>query len=185
MFERILVCVDGSAAGHKASRVAIDLAGRLEAELTLLTVQRNRGSTSDGDLERLVPRGDEGLSVSHQLEQAREEATARGAKSVHVVYRQGSVVETILAVLAESPQDLVVVGTRGLSRGNRLLLGSVSNRLVNSAPCPVLVVRGSERKRTESRRPAHAGGPPGPEAHSRRSTPATPQAPGGSGRVGP
>jgi nucleotide-binding universal stress UspA family protein len=185
VFERVLVCVDGSAAGLKASRLAVDLAGRLQSELTFLTVHRNRGTTSDADLDRLVPRGDEGLSVSHQLERSKEEAIAQGARAVNVVYREGPIVEAILAFLAEKPHDLVVVGTRGLSRGNRLLLGSVSNSLVNRAPCPVLVVRGSERKRSEPRRAGHGGGSPTPEATPRRAAPTTPQAPGGAGRVGP
>ena len=49
--------------------------------------------------------------------------------------------EVICDLATELSADLVVVGSRGLGRLDRLLLGSVSTSVVQRAPCPVLVVR--------------------------------------------
>lgn len=55
--------------------------------------------------------------------------------------RIGSPAEVILDLARESVADLVVVGTRGLSGVKRLLLGSVAERVMRDAKCPVMVVR--------------------------------------------
>jgi nucleotide-binding universal stress UspA family protein len=70
-----------------------------------------------------------------------EMAVRFGRALTLVTVLPGSVFEALLAHLEQAPPDLVVVGTRGRSRGSRILLGSVSSRLVTEAPCPVLVVR--------------------------------------------
>jgi nucleotide-binding universal stress UspA family protein len=55
--------------------------------------------------------------------------------------RTGDPAAELEALAAEHAADMVVVGNRGHGRGRRLLLGSVSNRLVHHADRPVLVVR--------------------------------------------
>jgi nucleotide-binding universal stress UspA family protein len=141
MFGRILACVDASPTGQHAGLVAIEMATRFGCRLTLLTVLPWSAKDAQPDLERLVPMDSKGRPLHRILEDAQAEALRKGVPSAEVVYLRGKVVESILAHLEHSPPDLVVVGTRGLSRGSRLLLGSVSSRLVSEAPCPVLVVR--------------------------------------------
>jgi nucleotide-binding universal stress UspA family protein len=75
------------------------------------------------------------------IEEIKEEAARRAVPAVEPVFLQGEVLPTLLTYLREHPQDLAVTGSRGLSRGKRLFLGSVSSGLVGQAPCPVLVVR--------------------------------------------
>ena len=60
---------------------------------------------------------------------------------VETVRLEGPVVEELVTYLERDPPDLLVLGSRGLSAGRRLLMGSVSDALVHHAPCPVLVVR--------------------------------------------
>jgi len=151
VFARILACVDASATGERAAIVASEMAVRFGCRLTLVTVLPWTGRNSQPDLERLVPMDSKGRPIHRILEDAQAEALKRGVPSVDLVYLRGKVVEAILEHLEHSPPDLVVVGTRGLSRGSRLLLGSVSSRLVSEAPCPVLVVR---RVRAPGGRPA-------------------------------
>ena len=153
MFARILACVDGTAPGVRACAVAVELAERFHSHLTLFTVNRPRGKTVDPYLESLVPVGAEGKTLQHQLELAGEEAKSHGASSFELVLRRGEVLESVLEYLGHNPQDLVVVGSRGLSRGGRFLLGSVSTSLVNLAPCPVLVVRAIARRRKDAPEP--------------------------------
>ena len=50
--------------------------------------------------------------------------------------------EAILEIAREKEIDLIVMGTRGRSRIKRLILGSVAQRVVGQAPCPVMVVPG-------------------------------------------
>jgi nucleotide-binding universal stress UspA family protein len=85
--------------------------------------------------------GDEGKSLRVQVEEAEKEAHAKGVPAVFSVVLRGKVVDALLGYVAEHPQDLIVVGSRGLTRGSRLIMGSVSSELVSLAPCPVLVIR--------------------------------------------
>ncbi len=136
MFEKIAVAIDGSAVADRALDTAIEVARRFGSGLTLLTVQALRS-----DYESSIPWKAEEDALRVMLEQSRERARGRGVDRVEVVYRTGHALEEILDFAHRSSPDLLVVGSRGLSRGSRLLLGSVSSGLVQSAHCPVLVVR--------------------------------------------
>ncbi len=146
MLDRILVGFDGSSHARRACQFAIELASRFHSSLTLAVVRPDRRTAVDTLLENLVPLSDDGKAFSVYLDEAQEKARAHGVERVEVVYLRGEPVSAIVDWLHRNPQDLVIVGSRGLSRGRRLLLGSVSSGLVNDAPCPVLVVRGHHRE---------------------------------------
>jgi nucleotide-binding universal stress UspA family protein len=57
------------------------------------------------------------------------------------VYQLGRPAEAIMKVASKHQTDLIVMGTKGLSAIARVLLGSVSTRVVQHASCAVLVVR--------------------------------------------
>jgi nucleotide-binding universal stress UspA family protein len=141
MFERVLVAFDGTAESRRACRVALEVGARFGSALTVATVRPPGRTPSEGQLDRLVPIDAEGRTVQAMIEEYQADGKARGLKAVEPVFLEGEVTEAILTYLERNPHDLVVVGSRGLSRGRRLLLGSVSSTLVNEAPCPVLVVR--------------------------------------------
>lgn len=141
MFARIVACIDASPTGVHVLEVATEMALRFRCALSLVTVLPWSQRGSDPELERLVPMDEQGRPVHQVLEDGAAKARAAGVPECGIVYLRGTVADAILDHLAASPPDLVVVGTRGLSRGSRLLLGSVSSRLVTEAPCPVLVVR--------------------------------------------
>jgi len=69
-----------------------------------------------------------------------EEARAKGL-TVRTVLRTGSPHEEIVALATDERADLVVIGTHGRGGVNRALLGSVADRVVRLAPCPVLTIR--------------------------------------------
>ena len=136
MFEKVAVAIDGSSPAARALDTGIEIARRFGSTLTVLTVQALRT-----DHESSIPWKAEEDALRIMLEEGRERARARGVERVEVAYLTGHALETILEFAHRSGVDLLVVGSRGLSRGSRLLLGSVSSGLVQSAHCPVLVVR--------------------------------------------
>jgi nucleotide-binding universal stress UspA family protein len=51
----------------------------------------------------------------------------------------------VVAAAEKAGADLIVVGARGLGKFKRVLLGSVSERVIHNATCPVLVVKAGAR----------------------------------------
>jgi nucleotide-binding universal stress UspA family protein len=136
--KRILVAVDGSEASLKAARMAADIALRFGARMTLAYV-----------IPRLLlPPDVYGLTLADVEREQRVHADKLVAETLARLGEPGVQVET--AVLSGSPAetlaeaaadvDLVVLGSRGRGAVARVLLGSVSDRLVHISPKPVLVV---------------------------------------------
>ncbi len=155
MFDRILVGFDGSAPARQAIHAATEIAARFHSTVTIAFVHPASSTPRDAVLESLVPLPDEGKAFGAVVEEVQSKAVAQGAAGVESVLLEGDVVETLLSWINHHHQDLLVVGSRGLSRGRRLLLGSVSSGLVNRAPCPVLVVRAFRDHHTRAE--THAG----------------------------
>ena len=157
---RILVCFDGSTHARRACELALEIGGRFRSEVTVATVFPQIHGKSEPLLQSLVPISDDGKTLARLFDEVQDEAKRLGVTKVHIVYLEGDAVAALTEYLEHHPQDLVVVGSRGLSRGRRLLLGSVSTELVQRIPAPILVVRPAKD------RPHRAEPPPPPhEAH--------------------
>jgi nucleotide-binding universal stress UspA family protein len=139
--KRILVAVDGSDAANKAARMAADIAVRFGSKLTLAYV-----------IPRLLlPPDVYGLTLAEVEREQRSfgdklvgEAMAKlgdAGVEVDTVVLSGSPAESLAEAAAAPEVGLVVVGNRGRGSVARVLLGSVSDRLVHISPRPVLVVR--------------------------------------------
>ena len=72
------------------------------------------------------------------LTKARERARAAGAGSIQLESRMGDVAEAVIDIAKEKAVNAIVVGKRGAGPVERLLLGSVSRKLVHLAPVPRL-----------------------------------------------
>lgn len=153
MYGKVLVGFDGSHHSQRALQAAIEIAGRFRSVLTVAIVLPEGPGSVDPLLQSLVPFGDEGRTLAGMLDEARERALAHGASSMRTVHLHGDVADALLRFLEQDHQDLVIVGSRGLTPGRRLLMGSVSSSLVNEAPCPVLVVRPPRAHRGHADRP--------------------------------
>jgi nucleotide-binding universal stress UspA family protein len=145
-FKKILVPIDFSAHSKEAVRVAADLCKRYDAELTLLHVYEPVAIALP---EGYVPYDPEQLtqilSAFHrQLLDAKQEAQALGLRSVDIQQMQGVVESEIVDYAELGKFDLLVMGTHGRRGLQHMLLGSVTERVLRRAPCPVLTVRASE-----------------------------------------
>ena len=139
----IAVAIDGSTFGELALEFAIDLAKKYQAGIRVVTVIPPLIATNFGAMT-YIPQTtweEQAKPFREAIERAGQSAKSAGVSSVTSETLDGPVVETLLTYLETHPVDLLVVGSRGLTAGKRLLLGSVSDALVHHATCPVLVVR--------------------------------------------
>jgi nucleotide-binding universal stress UspA family protein len=168
MFDKVFVAFDATPEARRACEIAIDIAAKFQSSITVGTVQPPTKEVPSPDLENLVPIGPEGKTLPMVIEELRAAALGRGVSSLEPVFLHGEVLPALLTYLTEHPQDLAITGSRGLSRGQRLLRGSVSAGLVNEAPCPVLVVRGRHAPRVPRIKPGLAARAPPPNLSEER-----------------
>ena len=137
----ILLATDLTAASREATERAVELASRLEARLLIVNVLEKRRLTGGGSPERVDQARSERETMLVAVVRSAREA---GATAEFLVW-EGDPGDSIAAAAEAEHADIVVVGTRGRSGAERMLLGSVSDHVVRHADCPVLVVRPSKR----------------------------------------
>jgi nucleotide-binding universal stress UspA family protein len=134
MYSDILIPTDGS----REARAAIDhgtgIASRYDATVHALHVVDTRLTRSGPLLETLLRSGREAIREV-------EVACARSGRPVVTDIVEGNPAEAILAYVAEHDVDLVVMGTHGRTGIDRVLMGSVAERVVRRSPVPVVTVR--------------------------------------------
>jgi nucleotide-binding universal stress UspA family protein len=138
MFKKIVWATDGSKNADHALAVAKSMASEEAAELTVAHVVQKIATSGDTALGWYANEE----QVEAKVNQIASELSASGLKaSVRIVTHVGLQPAHEIADLArETGADLIVVGTRGHSALAGILLGSVTQRLLHVAPCPVLVV---------------------------------------------
>ena len=135
---RILLATDLAPASAGAARQAIELAQNLGAELLIVSVIDPAVSgMRAGRVERMDQRRDAREATAHELVLLGRQV---GVNSSFLVW-EGEPGPAIVEAAAAEQVDMVVVGTRGRSRVERMVLGSVSDHVVRHAGCPVLIVR--------------------------------------------
>jgi nucleotide-binding universal stress UspA family protein len=146
VFSRILVPTDFSPSAEAAWDLAQRLAISTGAELVLLhvLVQAPLYSESPFSGPRLREVYESAREwATKKLEQWADEARAAGLV-VRVEARAGVPYQDILTMARSAGIDVIVLGTRGRGGVERALLGSVADRVIRLAPCPVLSVRSVE-----------------------------------------
>ena len=139
MYKKILVPTDGSDFAKKAQSHALFLAKVSGAEIVALSVSENHFIN--------------GISATDEVKQLNQILTDRCKKDlkefedmneygikISSVIKEGTPAKVILDVASEEDIDLIVIGSSGKSGFDRFILGSVSDKVVNAAKCPVLVV---------------------------------------------
>lgn len=142
-FQRILVPVDFSEHSAVAVQMAADLSRRYEASVTLVHVYEPLAyALPDGYLLFTEPQLN-GLmeEFGKLLDAEKQRARAAGAVRVDAQLLQGFAAGEIRQLAEQGAFDLIVMGTHGRKGLSHALLGSVAERVVRTAPCPVLTVR--------------------------------------------
>jgi nucleotide-binding universal stress UspA family protein len=142
-WKRICCPIDFSDASRAAMQVAADLARRNGGTLHLLHAYPIPGYTFPDGSVVASPRMMQELAEGTQrhLEEWRDEAARLGAPSVELVKAIGEPAGEIVSYAAEQGIDLLVLGTHGRSGLEHALMGSIAERVVRKARCPVLTVR--------------------------------------------
>ena len=134
-----MACVDGSEVSRRAADFSIALAKKLESKVIFVNVvgastsEREYNISADmvGSFERL---GVEALTKCEG--KARENGVRFEIKQL-----SGDPADEIVRYASESKCDCVVLGKVGMSKIERILLGSVSEQVLNKATVPVIIVR--------------------------------------------
>jgi nucleotide-binding universal stress UspA family protein len=147
--KRILIPTDFSKFSKVALEYAAALAEKFGSELFLLHVAQNLGVMIP-DMVNVMPPI---LPPEEQMTAAVREALGRIIKEsqlerfkVSPEVRQGTPFYEIIQLAKEKNIDLIVMGTHGHSGLVHVLMGSVTEKVVRKAPCPVLTVRHPEHE---------------------------------------
>jgi nucleotide-binding universal stress UspA family protein len=141
---RILVPVDGSASANRAAACAIAFVeGRPNAEITLLNVQ-NQQTLDVSDVSRVTSVATNAEHAAAQSKEALREAIEL-CHNAQVKFDTrsafGPVADIINKTARQIAADHIVMGTRGLSSWQGMVLGSVSTKVIQFACVPVTLVK--------------------------------------------
>ncbi|MCC6418240.1 MAG: universal stress protein [Gemmataceae bacterium] len=146
---RILVPTDFSKHSETALKYAVSFAEKFGAEIHLLHVVQDFALF----LPDAVTAGPPVLPPIEQLTASVREALARVVRDhnlehfpIHAEAREGTPYHEIVGFAKEKEIDLIIMGTHGRGGLAHLLLGSVAEKVVRKAPCPVLTVRDPEHE---------------------------------------
>jgi nucleotide-binding universal stress UspA family protein len=133
----IMLATDLGPASGEATAVALELASRLGARLVVMNGLDTRRIGRTGAHQRLDQARAEREQLLLQVVQC---AHAQGIVAQFLVW-PGPAATAVREAVASESADLLVVGSHGRDRAGRLILGSVSDALMRTAPCPVVVAR--------------------------------------------
>jgi len=145
MYSNILVALDGSDASSRALDAALALAAETGARLTPVYVVDflvPAYDTSGYDPSILVDAfREEGLRVTEDAATRMKARDVAGTPRIANVAPAGEdVAQRIVGLAGEIDADLIVIGTHGRRGFRRLVLGSVAERVLRHATCPVLMI---------------------------------------------
>jgi len=124
-FMKILVAYDGSALAEKALGQAIDIAEKFNGSIIVVHVAWEQ---PDDESRRVLHRAEEKLKrtgLKYELRSERSQYPPR----------------RIVRIAMDEACDLIAIGSRGFSMDKAWLIGSVSSKVIEDSPCPVLVVK--------------------------------------------
>lgn len=149
LLNSVLVATDFGDTAEAALTYGRHLARAFGATLHVLHVAENVAATAAaeyypallGDLQREVEE-----AARRRLDGLLTAEDRTKLKAIPIVRVSVAVADAVVAYAKEAHIDIIVVGTHGRGPVAHLFMGSVAERLVRTAPCPVLTVRPNERE---------------------------------------
>jgi len=141
MGNAIIIPTDGSEYAEKAANTGFDLAAKLDATVHALAVG-NVNLAEISSVGAAPPQSKEDVTeiAASWAEELAADAEAHGLES-EVVVRTGKPAEEIAEYASELDADMIVIGTAGRTGLEKRILGSVTDKVVRTAPVPVVTVR--------------------------------------------
>lgn len=145
-YKQILVAVDGSKEAELAYKKSVSIAARNNATLNLINIIDTRSFAAIEAYDRSIAERAQ-VFAEDLLEGYKKEAIAGGVKNVNVIVEYGSPKTMISKDISKKiDADLIICGATGLNAVERFLIGSVSEYIVRSSSCDVLVVRTEDKE---------------------------------------
>jgi nucleotide-binding universal stress UspA family protein len=137
-FKKILIGFDGSSQADKATEIGLSLAKSLDSKVLLFAVARPPEPATMVELNAM-------LDDAREHFEEKFKKIAQRAKALEVELETdiavGHPVEQIVHRAETDHVDLIVLGRRGMSRFEKMIVGSTSEKVLRYAHCPVMVVR--------------------------------------------
>lgn len=152
---KLLVPVDGSNASYNAAKKAAEIAKKYGFSIKLITViddapRRSRSERHWRQFDGSIISGTRSINNEIIIDEIRRSASWLldsyideidfGTVNVEKEVLFGEPYEKILEIAEKEKIDLIVMGKRGYSKIKRFFIGSVAQRVISEAPCPVLVI---------------------------------------------
>lgn len=137
-WNNIMLATDGSKYSISATDKAIDIAHSYGGEVravSVVDVTEEFQTEAPEAVDRLVA-GAKGF-----VEEVRKKAETQGVR-IEPLVREGETYKVITELAKKFATDIIVMGSHGRTGIKRLLMGSVTEKVLGYAPCPVLVIRG-------------------------------------------
>jgi len=134
MFKTVLFPIDQSREAREAADVVANVVKTYHARLVLLSVVEEASPETTTDSPMLSPEIVAKLLENAKLLFSQQEIIAE------IIEKQGKAAFTICDVADEIGADLIIMGCRGLGLTDEGSTDSVTNRVINLSPCPVLIV---------------------------------------------
>jgi len=145
--KKILVPTDFSDTSKKAVQYALRFAEQFGCEIALLYVVEPASSMVGAPLAVEVFTDEDEFSLAEKdLAVLAAESHTNGAHSVRSFVRVGHAPNEITKAAKELDVDVIIISTHGYTSWRHLCIGSTAERVVRTAPCPVLVVREKEHE---------------------------------------
>ena len=147
MIKKILVATDASAASGRAVSFAARLSVQHQAELLILNVIRDMQLPEElkdaPEFESFLNARDDLMrhAADQILKNAKQKANKDGAKNIQTAIGSGDPATSVAGFARRRNVDLIVVGTRGLSKIKAAAMGSVSRKLLDLTDVNCLVIR--------------------------------------------
>lgn len=141
-FKRILVATDGSESADKAASHAVKIAKAAGAELYVLYVISTKYAVTTRYVKGWTDKFEAGLAKRGRAAICNAEQLGKEAGiEVKPVFLKGIPDEEVLNFAEKNDIDLIVMGTKGLTGFEKLLLGSVAENVLRHSKIPVMIVR--------------------------------------------